>query len=261
MMESHAFDGLDDLDSAEVSDTEPNYFDRAAEFASRPRRHRPYGGTGGSQMNCHGDPIAQISTADKRALFAADNPEVVEWIDANPKFEFAVSLSEALAKYGSLTEGQVAGVHKCMARDADRATQRTAAQVSVAGAGFAALLAAFTKAAASGLKHPALTFQNVTFKLAKASSKNPGSLYVTGGKRFGSEYFGKISPQGVFSPAFACPPSVREEVKRIGADPLGESVAHGKRTGNCCACNRPLTDAESVTRGIGPVCAERFFGG
>jgi uncharacterized protein DUF6011 len=253
MSESHAFDGLDDLDTAEVSDTAPSYLDRAAEFAARPQR-RSYG----SQ---HREPVTQISDADKRAMFAEEQPEVVAWLAANPKFEFAVSLSAALDKYGYLTENQVAAVHRCIANDADRARKREAAAVSVAGAGFTALIAAFNKAAASGLKHPALTFENVTFKRAKDSSKNPGCLYVCAGKRFGSEYFGKISPAGVFSPAFACPESVRDEVKRIGADPIGESVAHGRRTGNCACCNRPLTDKESVARGIGPVCAERFFGG
>jgi hypothetical protein len=248
----------DDLDSAPIDDNAPGYLNHAAEYAGRQQPRRRFGGTGASQMDRQGEPLPPVSS---RQIFAEEHPDVIAWIDANQSFQFAESLSAALDKYGYLTEGQLAAVLRCIARDADKETQRKASVVNVAGAGFTALVAAFNKAKASGLKHPALTFENVTFKLAGERSKNPGYLYIAAGKHFGSEYYGKVSPGGVFTPAYVCPESIRDEVKRIGADPLGESVAHGRRTGNCCACNRPLTDPESVANGIGPICRERFFGG
>jgi hypothetical protein len=134
-------------------------------------------------------------------------------------------------------------------------------RVDVRGAGFTALIAAFRKARASGLKHPAMTFELVTFKLAGDKSKNPGHLYVTAGKQYGSEYFGKVTPAGQFQAAWGCSTAVLRAVESIGTDPLGEAIAHGKKTGNCACCNLPLTNPVSVERGIGPICFEKFFGG
>jgi hypothetical protein len=139
---------------------------------------------------------------------------------------------------------------------------RAGGRVNVAGVGFTALIAAFRKARASGLKHPAMTFEAVTFKFASDTSKNPGHLYVTAGKRYGSEYFGKISPAGQFVAGMnGCPLHVLQAVEAIGTDPLGEAIAHGKKTGNCACCNLPLTNPVSVERGIGPICFDKFFGG
>ncbi len=127
--------------------------------------------------------------------------------------------------------------------------------------GYAILVQAFQRAKAAGLKYPALTFEEVTFKLAGDNSKNPGHLYVTAGKKYGSDYYGKVTPAGVFQAAWGCPPFIAEVVKKVGADPLGQSIAHGKKTGNCACCNKALTDPVSVAQGIGPVCYKRFFGG
>ncbi len=33
---------------------------------------------------------------------------------------------------------------------------------------------------------------------------------------------------------------------------------YGRKTGICCICGRYLTDAESVTKGIGPVCERKY---
>jgi hypothetical protein len=35
-------------------------------------------------------------------------------------------------------------------------------------------------------------------------------------------------------------------------------VAYGKRTGACSCCGRELTNGESIDRGIGPICAEKY---
>ena len=48
-------------------------------------------------------------------------PDVAEWIRGNVGNDFAMSLASSGRKYGSLTEGQVAGVRKAIARDIDKA--------------------------------------------------------------------------------------------------------------------------------------------
>jgi hypothetical protein len=44
----------------------------------------------------------------------------------------------------------------------------------------------------------------------------------------------------------------------IEADPERAAVLYGKASGNCAICGRDLTDPESIERGIGPICAEKF---
>ena len=41
-------------------------------------------------------------------------------------------------------------------------------------------------------------------------------------------------------------------------DPLAAQVAYGKLTGTCGYCGRVLEDEESVERGIGPICAQKY---
>jgi Family of unknown function (DUF6011) len=46
----------------------------------------------------------------------------------------------------------------------------------------------------------------------------------------------------------------------IEADPERAAVLYGKASGNCSICGRDLTDPESIERGIGPICAGKYFG-
>lgn len=41
-------------------------------------------------------------------------------------------------------------------------------------------------------------------------------------------------------------------------DPLKMMIHYGLETGECSVCGRPLVDTLSITRGIGPVCYEKF---
>ena len=187
------------------------------------------------------------------------HPDVVAWWTANPNFEFANNLRAAQEKVGSLTDNQMAAVRKCIdgqkARDEARAAERAARVVDVAGAGFDRLLTAFATASRNGLKHPALVFDAVCFKPAK---KYPGSLYVTAGKAYGSDYYGRVDGSGKYDPTRNTPAEVVELVKAIGADPFAQAVAYGKRTGMCCCCGRELTNPESIELGIGPICRDKW---
>jgi hypothetical protein len=45
----------------------------------------------------------------------------------------------------------------------------------------------------------------------------------------------------------------------IERDPEAAAVLYGKASGNCSICGRDLTDPESIERGIGPICAGKYF--
>ena len=45
---------------------------------------------------------------------------------------------------------------------------------------------------------------------------------------------------------------------RVLTGPEAAAVAFSREHGVCAACLAPLTDAESIARGLGPVCAGRF---
>ena len=48
-----------------------------------------------------------------------------------------------------------------------------------------------------------------------------------------------------------------EVLAAIALDPAEASMMYGRELGSCGVCNRPLTDAESRAKGIGPICATR----
>jgi len=182
--------------------------------------------------------------------------QIQAWAAANPTFSFAQSILQSLRRYGSLTPNQEAAVARCMNRG--RGPQ-AAAPVAVQGEGFTQLGDALRRARERGLKHPCLVFQGFAFKLATDASKNPGCVYVTGGRRFGSTYYGKVNQQGVYAPSREADAEVQAQVIAVCRDPLAQVVAHGRQTGICACCGRQLIDETSVARGIGPICFDKYF--
>ncbi len=114
-------------------------------------------------------------------------------------------------------------------------------------------MAAFDAAKANGLKHPKMRFEGFQASLAGAQSKNAGAVYL----KDGEAYLGKIAA-GKFLASRDCSDAMRAAIVATMADPLAAAVAFGRRTGACSCCGRELTDKDSVARGIGPICAERF---
>lgn len=54
--------------------------------------------------------------------------------------------------------------------------------------------------------------------------------------------------------------AVWELLLGLAKDPLGELSRRGKDLGWCACCGRPLSNQESVDRGIGPDCWKRLHG-
>lgn len=185
-----------------------------------------------------------------------------QWLTSNVARgnEFAKSLCEALYKYGSLTDNQLAAVERNVAKAAERKAEREAAAPVVASEGIDRLKAAFDKAAsyaaakATGLtiRNPKITIGGMTISPAKATSANAGALYV----KDGDVYLGKIQ-NGKFYAAFECKMEQQTQILKFIADPAQAAKVYGQETGVCCVCNATLK-SEWRTRGIGPVCATKF---
>jgi hypothetical protein len=212
----------------------------------------------------------RIDTAASIASFKAEQPAVWAWMLENERlngtgkeFQFAVSLYEALTEYGSLTDNQLAAAQRCIAkREVARAARETAATQAAPvadEAGIDRLKAAFDHAIAKaaekgrGLRNPRITIGDLTISPAKATSANPGALYV----KNGVDYLGKIK-DGRFMAVTTCTSEQEAKVLAFIADPKSAAEAYGKETGVCCICNATLTNKESIERGIGPICAEKF---
>ena len=103
------------------------------------------------------------------------------------------------------------------------------------------------------LKKPRLRIGNLVISPAKATSKNAGSLYV----REGEAYLGKITGSR-FIRSRDCTNEQEAELIACAEDPIGSAIRYGRATGRCACCGLTLTNAESVARGIGPICASNF---
>ena len=126
-------------------------------------------------------------------------------------------------------------------------------------AGIDRLKAAFDQAVAysaeKGLKlSPRITVDGMIISQAKATSTNPGALYVKMSST--REYLGKIQ-NGRFFAARTCNKEQEAKVVAFIANPAEAAKVYGQTTGTCCVCNATLR-SEWKNKGIGPVCAEKF---
>ncbi len=211
-----------------------SYLEHAAEYAAtRPSRGYSY--------------ARPKAATDTRVQWIAAHKPVYDWLlNAHATGSaFASSLLRYLEQNGCLSHGQLAAVENNL---------RRATPANVAGEGFALLRRAFEHARGSGLKYPKVHVGALRFSIAQDDSRNPGYIYVN----VHGEYAGKISPGGEFSPARETTAEQIERITTVSRDPFAAAIAHGHATGNCAICSRPLSDPESVTRGIGPICAKKF---
>lgn len=193
---------------------------------------------------------ATRTAAQNIEAFKAEHPEVFAWMDGST-FPFAASLLEAVGKYGYLTENQMAAARRSIEKLAAAKAASTARIAEAKAVDMRPIEAAFAKAGKL-LKKPTLRVAELTISHAKPGSANAGALYVRG-----ADYLGKIM-NGKFIGSRECTPELEAKVLEVAADPLGAAVAYGRLTGRCACCGRTLSDPESVARGIGPICADKF---
>lgn len=209
--------------------------------------------------------------ARKAREAVANGEQATAWLEANPveaewlrrpvtgDFTFHADMLAALVKYGSLTEKQEAAVRNGAAKSAARKAQWVAEKATrEAGAPVLTMdkIRAGFDSASQHLKRPKLRIADIQFSLAPATGRNAGAIYVV---RVSDDiYLGKITQDDKFITSRDCTSTDSETVASVAADPAAAASAHGHNYGQCSCCGRELTNAESVSRGIGPICAERW---
>jgi len=185
--------------------------------------------------------------------FAELHPIESDWIHREaPTFSFAASLLHAIRKHGMLTPAQLAAAQRCAAK----ANAPKPPPVEVSPAGLGRIEEAFAKAKSRGVARPKMRLGAVVASAAPERGKNPGAVYMT---TTDGNYLGKVHKGGLSLLPIA--KDWETMILEAIADPQAAAIAYGQRTGNCSICGRMLTVGESIDRGIGPICFERFFGG
>ena len=178
--------------------------------------------------------------------------------------DFANSLLDGFSRYGSLTPKQLFWVDKLNARV--NAPQPAAVKIAVGS--MKGVIALFDHAK-QHLKHPKITLSlngsPVTLAIAGAQAKAPGSINVMGEGKFPNrEWFGRISPEGEWSPSRALDSDATKRdallalLTEFANNPADVAKKFGILTGNCSFCMRPLSDDRSVAAGFGPICADHY---
>ena len=179
--------------------------------------------------------------ADNKKIFDALK-EISSWNS------FAASLIDQIATRGSLSEKQMIAASAMLMKIKKNKEERQSNIVSI---DLSNVKKIFDKAH-EAIKSPKFRVDNIVLSRAPDSGVNAGAIYV----KVDGEYAGKVTG-GYFLP-FNAPEGTLEKLQEIAKDPLGSAVAYGKRTGNCSACGRDLTNHGSIEKGIGPICAERW---
>lgn len=201
------------------------------------------------------------SKAQQGLDWLAANPVEAEWLNrpVTGDFTFHRDMLQALMQYGSLTERQEAAVRNAAAKF-NAAVARKQAETTAREAGAATVdISAIREGLASALQHlkrPKLRVADIRFSLAPASGRNAGSIYVV--RASTDTYLGKITEDNRFITSRECDAETEAEVLRVATDPKAAAEAHGHEYGYCSCCGRELTNPESVARGIGPICADRW---
>ena len=167
---------------------------------------------------------------------------------------FAASLVEQYRAKGDLSEKQIAAAYNVIESVEKKAAERSEKRDEKSGTvDMARIREMFETASGGGLKRPVFRTQTLKLSLAPATGNNPGAIYV----KYNDAYAGKIVGDEFKANSFA-PADTLAQLIEIAADPLGVAVKYGRVTGSCGCCGRELTVKESVERGIGPICAEKW---
>jgi len=195
--------------------------------------------------------------------FSKEFPEIIAWLDASTKFPFAVSLKENLQKFGSLTDGQIAAARKCIAKLEAAKAKFAVARENAPKVSTNKLEQAFAKAnkaaARPGMigvwvRPISMKSGDVAMTFSNGTNQWAGKIFV---KKVDGTKLGHIE-NGKFVRKFACDDAAEVAVVDCCNDPEKAAVAFGKAFGACAICHRTLTNPESIERGIGPICAEKF---
>lgn len=199
---------------------------------------------------------------EKRASFIKEYAPIVQFLNENRGWSsYCADLLDVIDQYGSLTEAQLRGVEsmalKCAQKAAERVASKAAEVANKPVLNMTKVLHLFAKAMESGVKKPALYVGCLRLAFAPNTGRNAGCIYV----KDEGEYAGKIGIDGKFygiRDSRRPQTVIEQELIALVADPLGRMAEHGRATGICSCCGRKLTNEESVTLGIGPICRSQW---
>ena len=204
------------------------------------------------------DRKARAMAPQNKALFNKEYPNLIEDLRAMPskfldaetdqyKLTFAGSLVKQFDEKGILSEKQIGAAIQAAMRHKNKPQKAEAPSVDLSN-----VVAMFSKAH-EAIKTPKFRFEDLTISRAPDHGVNAGALYV----KVDGEYAGKVK-DGKFFGLKTAPDNIVSKLEQISKDPLSSAVAYGKKTGNCSMCNRDLTRHDSIERGVGPICAEKW---
>lgn len=198
---------------------------------------------------------------DKQREWKTANAVLFAWMETQ-RFQsnFISSLLSWIRTHGELTPGQQSAAVAAMKRHGEVQEARYVAQVARAESAPVVTVEEieklFAKALSNRVARPKLRIANFQFKPASQTGVNPGAIYVTD-RTPDRNYLGKIL-NGRFFKVGACGTDTEAKIVEVCKDPQTAIIAHGKEYGQCSICGRQLEDAESVARGVGPICADNY---
>jgi len=124
----------------------------------------------------------------------------------------------------------------------------------------------FLDDASEKLSTPKLIFDTqdigrIKIARAGARSKHHGKIFITNGEEWGSEervFYGSIDMTGLYTPSNYAVDEVVRFLKSLDKDTAETVKKYGKTSGNCCFCQKSLTQDKSKSVGYGPKCASNY---
>lgn len=169
--------------------------------------------------------------------------DLIVWLAQQQWSEFAVSLAQSFRRYGGLTPRQEAAARKMY----DTCQQRREARAAAAAAAAVASPVAAPAPAVEWVREPGMyeTEDGRVFRVKR--SKDSGRLYAS-----------------LYNPGAACRSDrfsfmagAMRLLRATHRMTKERAMALGAQWSQCCVCGRDLTAAESVEKGIGPICIQR----
>jgi hypothetical protein len=224
---------------------------------------------------------AKISRAEsfgrKLENFLVEHQDITDWfvrvIDQRPQnpFRFAVSLRDACAKYGSLTDNQVAAARKCIAQDAERDAQREADRAARQALAPVADVSKLDEAFAIARQRAERTGQMGVFVKPLLLKSGEVSISVSPGKP-GGKWDGMLFvrdatnderklgffKEGRYYATREASPTEQAAVLEAACDPFQAVKAYAKAWSRCGVCGQQLLNDVSIEAGMGPVCRSKF---
>ena len=212
---------------------------------------------------------ARQRTVVAKAAVIADHQAELKWLDETLARRdrlpegYATMLADFQTRLlggHALSDKQMAVIAKGMARSAQWAQERAQKQAEQR---VALDVTAIREALQSRKKVMIALF---TFSLAPAHGNNPGAIYV----KDNGQYVGKIARgEATFTPGRDFDQSRLPALVEAMADPAAAVKADAARRAQmllddptmtipCGCCGLPLTNPESIRRGIGPICAGKW---